>query len=410
MKILTATALGALTLAAAGPVLADASYQQTSQITGGSLVQTMQSVSFLSKQIKDLTAPNNSLTMIHGNQKAVVNRDSSEIVDLDKETITHIDSAKKTYSVVTFAQMRQAMASMPDKIAQAQAQAKAAQQQAQASQPKSDLKTSFEVDVKNTGATKNVNGLSAQEQLVTMKMHVTDPNGAGTEAQNTVTYVVTTDMWITPDPPEIKEVRDFDMRMGQKMMQGVDISKFSVKPADTSAALAPLLGSKPGATEALVQMGKEMAKVKGTRVMVVTRMGGEGGQPAAASAGSPGAGSSAVGDASQAAGQAAVSSSQGAASSAAGEAVAEHAGSGVTGGILGSAAGAFSGKLVGGLFSHKSTPTPAATATPAAQGGAVLMEQTMQMSNFSHEAIPPSAFEVPAGFKLVPSPFENMGK
>jgi hypothetical protein len=406
MRILTAAALGALTLAA-GPVLADASYQQTSQITGGSLVQTVQSASFLSSKIRDLTAPNNSLTMVHGNQKAVVNRDSSEIVDLDKETITRIDTAKKTYSVMTFAQMRQAMAGMQDKIAQAQAQAKAQQQQAQAAQPASNLKTSFEVEVKNTGVTKDVNGLSAQEQLVTMKMHVTDPNGPGTEAQNTITYVVTTDMWITPDPPEIQEVRDFDMRMGQKMMQGVDISKFAVKPQDTGAALGPLLGSKPGAADAMVQMGKEMAKIKGTRVMVVTRMGGEGGQPAAASAGSQAAGSSAVGDASQAAGQAAVSSTQGAASSTANEAVAEHTGSGVGGGILGSAAGAFSGKLVGGLFSHKST---APAATPAAQGGAVLMEQTTQMSNFSHETIPPSAFEVPAGFKLVPSPFETMGK
>jgi hypothetical protein len=41
---------------------------------------------------------------------------------------------------------------------------------------KTDLKTSFAVSVKNTGVSKDVNDLTAQEQLVTMQMHVTDPN------------------------------------------------------------------------------------------------------------------------------------------------------------------------------------------------------------------------------------------
>ena len=58
-----------------------------------------------------------------------------------------------------------------------QAQEKAKQEQPQQpQQPKTDLKTSFDVSVKNTGVSKEVNGLTAQEQLVTMQMHVTDPN------------------------------------------------------------------------------------------------------------------------------------------------------------------------------------------------------------------------------------------
>ena len=36
--------------------------------------------------------------------------ESIEIIDLDKETITHIDVQKKTYTVMTFDQMKQAMA------------------------------------------------------------------------------------------------------------------------------------------------------------------------------------------------------------------------------------------------------------------------------------------------------------
>src|ERR1700737_66798 len=124
--------------------LADASFQSTSQITGGTMVDQLKSVSFLSKSMNNMFAPTTTLTMVHGNQKAVVSKDSTEIIDLDKETITRIDTAKKTYFVVTFAQMRQAVENMPKQIQQAQAQ-QAPTKPAQDQQPKPNLKTSFEV-------------------------------------------------------------------------------------------------------------------------------------------------------------------------------------------------------------------------------------------------------------------------
>ena len=154
-------------------MFADASYQETSQITGGSLVAPMKSMGFLSKSMRDMFAPITTTTMVHGNQKVVVSKDSTEITDLDRETVTHIDNVHKTYSVVTFAQMRQAFENMPKQMEQAKQSQQPVQQPAQ--QPKSDLKTSFDVNVKNTGVSKEVNGLMAQEQLVTMQMHVTDP-------------------------------------------------------------------------------------------------------------------------------------------------------------------------------------------------------------------------------------------
>src|ERR1700685_3040735 len=129
---------------------------------------------------------------------------------------------------MTFAQMRQAIANMPKQMEQAQAQNKEAQAQ-QAQQPKTDLKTSFDVSAKNTGVTKEITGLTAQEQVVTMQMHITDPNAPPTEAVNSITYVVTTDAWIAPDPPEVKELQEFDKRFGQKLMAGVDMSAFKAQ-------------------------------------------------------------------------------------------------------------------------------------------------------------------------------------
>jgi hypothetical protein len=413
MNTQNVAALGVMSLLS-GVACADASYEQTSQITGGTLTDTIKAVSFLGKATRDLLAPTNSLTMVHGNQKAVINKNSTEIIDLDKQTITHIDTEKKTYSVMTFAQMRQAAADMVKKFQQAPRQ-----QAPGAQQPKSNLKTSFEVSVKNTGVSKTVNGLNAQEQVVDMQMHVTDPNAAGTEAQNTVTYTVTTDAWIAPDPPEVKEIQDFDARMGKKMMEGADLSAFT-KPAGANAGLAQMFGSKPGTAEAMAQMHTEMAKLKGTRVMEVTRMGGDAPAKAQQQQQTAGSGGSVVGDASQAAGTAATNSAAGAASSAAGTAVSNAAGNSVGGTILGSAANAFSSKLVSGMgmfAKNKAAATtpasPAAAATPAAAAGTtrvVLMEMTAQKSNFSQEAIPSSAFEVPSGFTQVPSPYDRLSK
>jgi hypothetical protein len=386
---------------------ADASYQETSQITGGAMVDQLKSVSFLSKSIGNMFAPTNTLTMVHGNQKAVVSKDSTEITDLDKETITRIDTVHKTYTVVTFAQMRQAFANMPKQMQQAQDQMKQAQAQ-QAQQPKTDLKTSFDVTVKNTGVTKEVNGLTAQEQLVTMQMHITDPNAPPTEAVNSMTYVVTTDAWIAPDPPEVKELQEFDKRFGQKLMAGVDMSAFKAQMGqmNQNPALTQMFGGKPGSSEAMAQMGKEMAKLQGTRVMEVTRMGGSGSGPGAAQStatAQPAAATTPPPSGSAVAGQVATDT---AAQTAAGEA----GRLGVFGNALGSSAlGAFHKKKAA---TPPPAPAPAATATPAdsASAGtqttssATLMEMTMQKSNFSAEPVPSSVFQVPAGFKKVESP------
>ena len=398
MNIRKVAALGVILLVTQF-TFADASYQETSQITGGSMVSSLKAVSFLGgKAMKDMFAPITTTTMVHGNQKAVISKDSTEITDLDKETITHIDNVRKTYTVMTFAQMRQAFENMPKQMAQAQQQAKQEQAQ-QPAQPKTDLKTSFDVTVKNTGATKVINGLTAQEQVVTMQMHVTDPNAPPTEAVNSMTYVVTTDAWISPDPPEVKELQDFDKRFAQKLMAGVDFSAWKSQMTHQNPGMMQMFASKPGSEEAMAQMSKEMAKLQGTRVMEVTSMGGSGTGPGAAQTSAQSAPPATSGN--SVAGQVATDT---AAQTAAGEA----SRLGVFGNALGSSAlGAFHKKKAA---TPPPAAAPAATATTPASTGtqttssATLMEMTVQKQNFSQEAVASSAFQVPAGFTKVESP------
>ncbi len=362
-------------------VFADASYQETTQITGGSMVAPLKSMSFLSKSMRDMFAPITTTTMIHGNQKAVVGKDSVEITDLDKETVTHIDPVHKTYTVVTFAQMRQAFAQASKQMQQSQEQAKPAPDQPQ--QPKSDLKTSFDVSVKNTGATKEISGLTAQEQVVTLQMHITDPNAPPTQT-NAATYVVTTDAWITPDPPEVKEIQDFDKRFGQKLMEGVDLSAFKAQMTQMhdmskNPGMSQMFAGKPGSAEAMSEMAKEMAKLQGTRVMEVTKMGGSGTGPATQN-------SAQTSDAPAAA----PSNSNGSMS-------------GMLGSALGSSAlGAFHRKKA----AQPSSDTPTTTTNPdgTQTTSATLMETTVQKSNFSQAPVASSNFEVPAGYKKVETP------
>ena len=106
MKTQKLAVIAAILLITQTAFAADASYQSTTQITGGTLVDTLKQVSFLSHSIKDMLAPTSTITMVHGNQKAVVQKDSTEITDLDKECIIRIDNVKKTYTVTTFADMR----------------------------------------------------------------------------------------------------------------------------------------------------------------------------------------------------------------------------------------------------------------------------------------------------------------
>jgi len=395
---------------------ADASFESTTQITGGTLVETMQKMSFLSHSIKDMLAPITTTTIVHGNQKAVISKDSTEITDLDRECIIRIDNLKKTYTIITFAEMRQAFQNMPRQMDKMQAQMK----QAQTNQPQqpSDIKTSFDVKVNNTGVTKVVNGLEAQEQVITMTMKVTMTNPppppagqpADPNAPTSMEYIITTDTWVAPDPPEIKDIADFDLRFGQKLMQGVDMKEFAEQmkqmQAAGNAASAQLLGGQPGAADAMAQMAKEMAKLKGTRVLEITSMGGLAPAGTATTASDsttpPPSGQSVAGDV----------ATNTATQTASGEA-------NTVSGKTGIFTSALSSSVLGGFHHKKPAPAPApapatpppttADGTPAMQT-VVLMATTTQKSNFSQAPVSPSAFQIPPGFKKLPSPMANMGQ
>jgi hypothetical protein len=359
--------------------LADASYQESVQITGGQLVETLRSMPFLPKSMKQLLEPIKTTKLVHGNQFASVSKQATEIIDLDQETVTRIDTDKKTYSVTTFAQMRQAMQDGAKKLQEAQTKGAKEQPAGGApadGAPASRMQVTFEVSVTDPAASKVINGQSTKEQVLTMKAHVTDPNPPTDSQVQTMTYSIITDIWTAPEPSEMKEVDEFYGRYAKKLMQGVDMAALlkAMTPSIDGAAVAPLFAKNPGMGPALQEASKkmaaEMAKIKGTRILEISRMGGEAmvaptGDVPPADAPPPPSTASKLG-------------------------------------ALGSAIG---GSLLGGFGKKSNSSSDSSSGGgSAAPASAVLYETTTQKSGFSADAIPGAAFRVPAGFTQVASP------
>jgi hypothetical protein len=410
-------ALGAALLLVHRLASADAGYTETVQITGGQLVDSLRSVPFMPKSLKQLFEPTASSKWVHGNQLADVSKSSTEIIDLDLETITRIDNEKKTYTVTTFAQMRQAMKDAPKKLETAEAKMREQTPAAPAGAPPAHpVQVTFEVAVTDPGVSQVINGVPCKKQVLTMKAHSVDPSQGAAPSQpanpsqpadnsvQSITYTLVTDIWTTPEPEEMKEIDDFYQRYGKKLMQGVDAAALfkSMRPAIDGSAIAPLFGNNPAMGSAAQEMMKktatEMEKIKGTRILEVTRFGGEGmvvpatdGAPASTTAGGAGSSNSA---ATAAAGQVAADTTS--------AAVAQQTSK------LGAIGSAFGSSVLGAFHHASATPPPAAapaapSAAPAANTSAVLYETTTQKTDFSRAPAPATAFQIPGGFTRVES-------
>ena len=347
----------------------DYSYKETTQITGGSIMSLMKMAGTFSSQARKAGEPIVSNVYLKGNRLARVSPDHAEIIDLDKETVTNIDTVKRTYTVLTFEQMR---LQMQKAMQQSKQQQQQQQQQPDTAQQYPDVKMSYDVKVRNTGAQKQVSGLNASEAILTMSMTATDQ-----KKQQSGSMAVTNDMWMVPEVPGYEQVRDFQIRMAQKM---------GLLTAGVGLDMSRLLAQNPGANEALADMGKEMQKLKGVPVMQVMRMGSTANGaplPAASEAPLPPDNTPAMPSGSDIAKQ--------------------------------SAASALTSKLGGlggfGGFGHKKKDASAENQNAnqnANQNGqaaqataAVLMEMQVTSSDFSSAPVDDSHFAVPAGFKLI---------
>jgi hypothetical protein len=360
--------------AAERPLLADASYKETTQITGGSLVGMMKMAGAFSSQARKANQPITSEVYVSGNRMARIRPDSAEIIDLDARTITHIDSVKHQYSTTTFEQMRQ---QIEQAQRDAEAKAKEAKPDAQtkpADQAQQNVDMSFDVHVRQTGATKQVSGLNTEESIMTVALHATDKS-----TQQTGTLAITNDMWLASSTPVYDEVRAFNEKFARAMGQ--------VFSGSEGMQGMQALMAQPGASKGMAEMAKETSKLKGVPILQVMRMG-----------------STSNGEPLPAASEAPLPTSNSPAMPTAGDVAQQTATSAVA-----SALGGFS---MGG-FGHKKKPANTAPAQPADSGNksapadpssSVLIESSTTLSDFSSAPVDGSRFQVPAGYQQMTAP------
>jgi hypothetical protein len=357
--------IGLICIGTAGSLLADFSYEENSHITGGAIVGMMKFAGAFSKSARDITKPTISSVSVKGNRMVRTSDRTMNIIDLDAETITDVDFEKKTYSVITFEQMKQAMQRAAD-----QANRKMAEEKPQPpAANNSNVDVNWKLDIKETGEKKNINGLDTKEVVMTITMEGTDQKTGQSGAMDTVS-----DMWLTPKVPGYDEINDFHIRMAKKL-------------AWVPSSL-PVF--RPDMMKGMSALATEGSKLKGVPVMQVVRMGPHG----AKLTGPPSDPSTSQGPtAGQVAGRAAGDQAESSATSRLGRL----GGFGGLGGL-----GGFGGKK-----KKTSDDPPPPSQDPAAANGGALMEMTVELTNYSSASVDPSKFEVPGGFKKIESPIER---
>ena len=355
MRLLTTLLTFALVSAPAAR--ADFSYQETTQITGGSIVGMMKFAGAFSRQARQATDPIVSTVSIKGNRMVRENTGHTQIVDLDAETITEIDHAKKQYTVMTFEQMRQQMEAAMARARAEQAKQKQQPQPTSPDAPNVDVK--FSVKVRNTGGSREVAGMSAKESILNMTMDATDQ-----KTGQTGSLAITDDIYLAPEVPGYEEVRAFEKRFAEKMGRVLN------------DAISPqMLGmmQQPGASAGLKDMTEELSKMKGVPVLQIMRMGTTANGtplPAASEAPLPAPPPSpSAGDIAKQSASAAVMNS-----------------------------------LPFGGFGRKKKqeePPPQAADASSTPPVAVLIESTTQYANVSRASVDDSKFSVPAGYNKV---------
>jgi hypothetical protein len=199
--------VSALVFSLSTPCFADFQYTETTKITGGAAAGAMKFVGVFSKDARQATQGTTSTISFKGNK---MRREDSlgqvEIIDLDGRRITQIDTKKKTYSTITFDEMKARME---------EARKKAAAEQAKRNKEQpSQVKIVPKVTITPGTGSKKLLDYNAKETKMRVDMEMTsdDPKAKG----QTANMWVDSDSYIAP-VKGYDEVKHFYQRMAKEL-------------------------------------------------------------------------------------------------------------------------------------------------------------------------------------------------
>lgn len=217
---------------------ADFSYKHETKMTGGAMAGMMKMTMRMSKSAREAMQ---GTTYIKGNKSAEQNGGTVTIYDLDADTITTVDNEKRTYSVMTFAEMREAMARMSEKMSGKQ----------------DNAEVRYKVDIRDGKKAQDVYGYPAKLTVLELAIEGTDNKG------NSGAMEMVNDMWLSNSISGSAELAAFHKRLGEKL----------------AGAMGPSLGmmgammKQKGFDQAMKEFREKSASLSGVPVLMVMRMG-----------------------------------------------------------------------------------------------------------------------------------------
>jgi hypothetical protein len=209
---------------------------------------------------KDAREGTMTTVALKGSRKSTLSDTTGQIIDLAEEKIYDLDVKRKTYRVMTFAELRQRMEEAKAKAEKAarEEQAKQKAEPPPANRPEDSVEIDF--DVKSTGQKRAINGFDTNQVVVTVTVRE-----KGKTLEQSGGLAITTDMWMAPRMPAMKELMDFEMQFAQKLY-GPMIAGASPQDMASVMAIYPML--KP----ALEKMNAEQSKVEGTAILTTVKV------------------------------------------------------------------------------------------------------------------------------------------
>lgn len=378
-----------LLLPFSAPVRADFKYTEKSAVTGGALVGMAKFAAVFSKQsAKQALEPTITTRYVKGNRLRTDNPDGTiQIIDLDAREVIGIDTQKKTYTVITFEQLKAAMERAQQRMQQ-QMQQQTAKQPNQP-QPQVTLTPKFQV-LPGNGSSRVILGQNTTESKVRIDMEMTaqgqpaGQNGAAGAAPvsgqptgpASMTTSMTVDTWVAPSVAGYQEFSQFYQRMAKEVNW---VPPTGIRVAD------------PRMTQGMAELQKNSAALKGLPLLSYISM---------FLAVPPGATQSAAPSAQNAPPP---QNSSGPDSS-------ESVPTSASGAVMKGLGGLFNKKKQKQQDSSGNQPGTGSAPPPGSSNANSLVDMTVEVTSFSDASLEGSVFGMPEGYTRVqPNPDEMFG-
>jgi len=259
MKRLLICCSVALSLVAvgAGAAQAEVKTRNKSQVKFEGMLGRMMGM-FGGKAVKEGVV---STSAVKGNRMVTLNDTTGRIVDLAEEKVYELDLKKKSYTVVTFAELRQQLKEAQEKAqrdAEKAAKEEAGREKEKATEPDQKApEMDVEFDVKETGERKAIAGYDAREVVMTITVHE-----KGRTIEDRGGLIVASDMWLGPEIPAMRELAEFELRYWKAIAPEA--------PGMSPEQLATVVAMYPLVKQAMDRLNREQVNMKGTPLLTVT--------------------------------------------------------------------------------------------------------------------------------------------